>query len=588
MTNTTYDIDFSRYYDHLAQVSLHFVADSDAPTLWLPTWIAGSYLIREFARHIGAVQYRTSDGDFSAVKTDKNHFSLPCAAQGQAVVVTYTVYCHDLSVRTAFVDNSRIFGNFTSLIMMITGQEYRPIQINLHLPASFIQNKDIAVASGLSYELKTHSTGMTVSLTPVVAFESYDYPFEIAEQTVFEFDITVQNKVLTHHFYLSGRQAANLTRLRSDVQRICQAYVDWLGSAPFESYTFMTMVTGSDYGGLEHSNSTALVIPRSDLPCVFEPNEPSDGYQRYLGLCSHEYFHAWWVKAVRPDVMMTSELQTEGYTPLLWVFEGFTTYIDDLMLLRSGVISQDSYLKLISTQINRYLQTDGRTQQSVAESSMDAWIKLYRPDENTVNHSVSYYNKGALVALCLDLSLMMHSNGAYRLFDVIHHCYEQSTQTDDKRFGLTTEYLGQVVSKMMGVTHWQSFYQRYVVGVDELPLLALFDQFAISYQLGTQTKAWGLSGDDAPAGLKITHLHRECMASQAGLSVGDIIVAIDGIKATKTLLEATARQQAHTKKNVSVHAFRRDELMNFTIKAGVDTTHNQIQLVSSDGAWLVF
>lgn len=195
-------------------------------------------------------------------------------------------------------------------------------------------------------------------------------------------------------------------RLQQDVTQICQTYLNWLGDAPFNDYTFMTYASGQDYGGLEHINSTSLITPRRDLPSSDEPDLPSAAYQRFLGLCSHEYFHAWWVKTVRPDVMLDVDLRKEAFTPLLWVFEGFTSYIDDFMLQASGVIDKASYLTLLAEQINRYYQTQGRAHQSVAESSFDAWIKLYRNDENTGNAGISYYNKGALVALCLDLTLL--------------------------------------------------------------------------------------------------------------------------------------------------------------------------------------
>lgn len=586
-----YQVNFKRFYEHLSDVSLSFVAQDNAPVLWLPTWIAGSYLIREFSKHITTIYYTIDGTEYRASKLTKNQYRLDHLQAGQNVLVHYEVYCHDLSVRTAFVDDSRIFGNFTSLLLMIQGQENTPCQISLSVPTTFLQkNPNTTLASGLKHTTQETDTARLYVFETVGAFDSYDYPFEIGTQSEFAFMVDNQGKQITHRFFIAGKHSTDLHRLAKDVQAICQSYVKWLGDTPFDDYTFMTMVTGGDFGGLEHINSTALISPRTDLPSVLEASMPSPAYQSFLGLCSHEYFHAWWVKSVRPDVMMTSNLQHEAYTPLLWVFEGFTSYVDDLMLLASGVIDEHNYLKLLEAQLNRYAQTDGKAYQSVAESSFDTWIKLYRPDENTANQSVSYYNKGALVALCLDLTLLRHSAGKYRLLDVIKTFYEKSKTTPNKRFGMTTEHLGDVIGALIGADKWQQFYEDFVVGVRPLPIDELLADFGVSLTTTDQIKAWGMSIDETPAGLKITHLNRQSSASLAGLSVGDVVVAIDGIKASKSLLNtATTLMQQHAHQ-ATVHAFRRDELRTFVL-TNHPTTHQQYTLrldQASDkpNAWL--
>ncbi|MDO4896393.1 MAG: PDZ domain-containing protein [Moraxella sp.] len=580
-----YELNFNQYHDHLVHVNLTFTAPTDSPTLWLPTWIAGSYLVREFAKHIAQVSYHT-DTDHIAQKTNKNTFVLPHVKQGDIVNVSYDVYCHDLSVRTAFVDNTRIFGNFTSLLLMVSSQEQSPCQISLSVPQAFLaQNPSTHLASGLKHQTHTSDDGVVYVFDDVVAFDSYDYPFEIGTQSVFDFDVMVGDKAVNHRFFIAGRHQANLVRLKNDVAKICQSYTDWLGDVPFDDYTFMTMATGSEYGGLEHINSTALITPRTDLPSTLESDEPSADYQRFLGLCSHEYFHAWWVKSVKPDVMMDNDLTQESYTPLLWVFEGFTSYLDDLMLLRSGVINKDSYLKLLTAQLNRYTQTDGRHYQSVAESSFDTWIKLYRPDENTQNQSVSYYNKGALVALCLDLMLI---KSGHRLFDVVKVFYDKAQKSPDKRYGLTTDELGVVIADMMGADKWQAFYDDYVIGTKEMPLIQLLGSVNIDTHQTSKPKTWGMNIKDDPIGLKITHIHRDSMASGAGLSFNDVIVAIDGIKADKDHLERTAKLAYHTKSDVKLHVFRRDELMMFTITSGQPVKHDEYRLMGDGSGWLDF
>lgn len=583
-----YLVNFDRFYEHLVDVELQFVSQNDAPKLWLPTWIAGSYLIREFSKHITAVYYLIDGQQYRAEKINKNTYVLTHAKAGQTIQVQYEVYCHDLSVRTAFVDNTRLFGNFSSLLLFVENRHLESATLALQVPNAFIQqNPNTVIACGLSADITDSDTHRTYTLPSLPAFDYTDFPFEIGTQTQFEFMIDNHGKQVPHRFFLAGKHYANLPRLASDLQKICQSYISLLGDAPFADYTFMTMVTGNDYGGLEHINSTALVSPRSDMPTADEPTLPSNDYQRFLGLCSHEYFHSWWVKSVRPDVMMDNDLQNESYTPLLWVFEGFTSYIDDLMMLASGVIDKPAYLKLLTAQINRHNQTDGRKHQSVAESSFDTWIKLYRPDENTNNQSVSYYNKGALVAMLLDLTLLEHSDGKYRLFDVVKAFYQKAKNAGGT-FGMTTENLSQTICQMIDPAVWQDFYQNYVIGTSELPLEQMLGKFDIEYSQTEQNKIWGMTLDESKLGLKIKHLHRQSQASKAGLSANDIIIAIDGIKASQSVLDKAYKRQNFGKQTINVHAFRRDELMTFDIAADLPTTHTQVALTGTGANWLSF
>ena len=612
-----YHLDFSRFRQHLVDVTLSFTAEQDAPALWLPAWIPGSYLMREFARNITAVHYQRADQDdrstedssikdsYRAAKLSKNEWQLTEAKAGEKLQVTYEVYCYDLSVRTAYVDQTRLYGNFTSLTLAVEGLEHNPVSVTLSVPQDFYElnnlnnpnntdkkDKTVKIACGLKPTYIYSDNVHYYHLQAENYHELIDYPFEIAPQD--EFDFIVQDhkhNTIAHRFYISGKHSANLGRLQQDVQQICQSFVSWLGDAPFggkdyEGYTFMTYASGNDYGGLEHINSTSLVTPRSDLPTAAEADEPSESYQRFLGLCSHEYFHSWWVKTVRPDVMMNVDLRKEAYTPLLWVFEGFTSYIDDFMLQASGVVSKDSYLKLLQAQINRYTQTHGRYLQSVAESSYDAWIKLYRADENTGNAGISYYNKGALVALCLDLTLMQQSNGQYRLFDVVKAFYqlakEQGEAGNRIRIGMDNDNLESVTSQFMDITVWHDFKAKYVDGVEELPIYELLEANGIKITEDSKdnAQAWGISFSESSEGLQVTKVLRDSVASEAGISAKDMIVAIDGVKATKKQLQSVAQSNVES---VTCHAFRRDELMTFdvanTTQSGV-TANPSLEKVS--------
>ncbi|ALF59993.1 M61 family metallopeptidase [Psychrobacter urativorans] len=597
-TDIHYCLNFERFYEHLIDVTLTFTADSDTPQLWLPAWIPGSYLMREFARHITAVHYQITDnndkdGDnkdsksYRAQKIDKHTWQLPEVKTGQAVTVNYEVYCYDLSVRTAYVDQQRLYGNFTSLALAVEGQEHLPIRVSLLVPAAFLADKNadnVVLACGLEAthlrSVSEYSAGHVYGLYAHSYEQLIDHPFEIAIQDRFDFIIQDnKHQTLSHRFFISGKHSTNMGRLQQDVTKICQTYLNWLGDAPFSDYTFMTYASGNDYGGLEHINSTSLITPRRDLPSIDEPQLPSASYQRFLGLCSHEYFHAWWVKTVRPDVMLDVDLRKEAFTPLLWVFEGFTSYIDDFMLQASGVIDKASYLTLLADQISRYYQTHGRAHQSVAESSFDAWIKLYRNDENTGNAGISYYNKGALVALCLDLTLMEKSAGRYRLFDVVKAFYEQAKANDNCRIGISSADMGTVIGQFMPVADWEEFERRYVNGVEELPLEKLLTANGIKIHADIKDTAdkhvpWGMRCSETPAGLKVNRVQRDSIAAKAGISANDVIVAMDGIKADSKQL-ASLKTAQH---DIDCHLFRRDELLRVTVAPNADNEKSSLTL----------
>ena len=579
-----YQFNFARYNDHLVDVTLQFTAHSDNPVIWLPTWIAGSYLIREFSRHITAIcatiDNTNSKKNQRLQKLDKNHWQIH-AKQGEKITVTYEVYAYDLSVRGAYIDQTRLYGNFTSLAVAVVGQAGEPILAELICPNAFIQAQlehygdEPSLVCALPDKLHQQRERTIYQLFANNYEQLTDSPFEIAVQDGFDFEINVKNgNTISHRFAISGTHTANLERLHDDVNKICQSYLDWLGDAPFADYLFMTMATGNDYGGLEHLASTSLITPRDDLPTLGELPEPSDHYQRFLGLCSHEYFHAWWVKTVRPEPFLAPSFNEESYTHLLWVFEGFTSYIDDFMLQKSGVISQTSYLKLLAEQINRYLQTHGRKQQSIAESSFDAWIKLYRNDENSANAGISYYNKGALVACCLDLVLLKHAKGK-RIFDVIKAFYEKAKLENNKRFGMSDSHLNDMMGEFLPEAIWQDFRQNYIDGTTELPLETLLTEQGITIVKSLEDISWGIKtvtdSLSSNGGLKVQRVIRNSPASQAGISAHDVIVAIDGIKASDKVLKTTAKQQAITGDDVPVHVFHRDELLLLNVPVQADS-----------------
>ena len=562
-----YQIEFDDYRQHLIHVTLRFVANP-TQVLSLPTWIPGSYLIREFSKHIESVKaYDEAGRQLKITKFEKNKWRL-YNTDHELTTVEYDVYAYDLSVRGAYVDQTRLYVNPACVCLGLVEQEQAPVEVEVFLPQEL---KHFQIATGLAskslvkgrYTLKADNYAQLI-----------DAPFELADQTRFSFDANG----IPHEFVVSGQHAMNAERMKQDIEKICSTEISMFGSAPFDHYTFMTMATANSYGGLEHPNSTSLISPRDDLPKANEPTEPSEDYQRFLGLCSHEYFHSWLVKFIRPENFDNYDLNQEGYTSLLWIFEGFTSYYDDLILLRSGVISQASYLKLLKGQIDRYLQNPGRFIQSVSESSFDAWIKFYRQDENANNAGTSYYNKGCLVALCLDLGLRLRGSSLDALMRRLYENTQQGIQVNERTIvDLCKELTGH---------DWLEQINHLINTTDELPLDQLFPEFGLSYTLKNEKALpFGLKLSDKPDGVFIQQARRDGAAAKAGLSANDVIIAIDGLKATEKLLAKYAKQSG----TFTVYAFRRDEFIQFEIQgAEIDLTTVELNIVDQakvDG-WL--
>ncbi len=562
-----YQIEFDDYRQHLIHVTLRLLAEPNQE-LWLPTWIPGSYLMREFAKHIEAVKAYDDAGRLLNIKKQsKNRWQL-LNSDFELITIEYDVYAFDLSVRGAYVDQTRLYFNPACICLAAQNQEQLAIELELFLPPEL---KHFQIATALSH--KSLVSGR-YTLKAKHYDELVDSPVELAVQSTFSFEVNG----IQHHFVLSGQHQANLARLKQDLSKICATEMVLFGGAPFDHYTFMTMATGHGYGGLEHAKSTSLITPRDDLPKDDEPTEPSEAYQRYLGLCSHEYFHAWLVKTIRPENFVDYNLQQESYTQLLWVFEGFTSYYDDLILLRSGVISQASYFKLLNTQIERYLDNPGRNIQTVAESSFDAWIKYYRPDENSNNAGTSYYNKGALLALCLDLGLRSQGSSLDALLKRLYLNAQQGVQVSERS-------IAELCQQLTG-RDWSEALALMVDTTNDLPLQSLLAQFGVNLNIKPdKTLALGLKLQDKAEGVLLQQCRREGSAAKAGLSAHDVIIAVNGIKATEKLIHAAAKGS----NSLQIHAFRRDELMQFVVDTGSIAIH-KVELEITDhsklAAWL--
>ncbi|MCK0507771.1 M61 family metallopeptidase [Aromatoleum anaerobium] len=534
----------------------------------LPAWIPGSYMIREFARNIVTLRAECEGRAVAVDKLDKHTWRAARVAPGRALTLTYDVYAWDLSVRAAHLDPTHGFFNGTSVFLAVEGHEDRCCLVEI-LPPPAPVSRRWKVATTLPRAVGEIGAAMPMGFGCYRA-DSYDelvdHPVEMGTFTHEVFEAAG----VPHEIALTGRHDCDTRRLCADLARICAWQIELFGlPAPVDRYLFLTMVVGDGYGGLEHRASTALLASRNDLPYPGMNGLP-DGYKTFLGLCSHEYFHTWNVKRIRPAAFTPYDLRSENYTRLLWAFEGFTSYYDDLALVRSGVIPIEDYLGLLGKTVSNVLRGSGRLKQSVAESSFDAWIKYYRQDENAPNAIVSYYAKGALIALALDLQLRAASAGSASLDDVMRLLWQRHGRTgvgveEDGLFALVEE-VGERGRKGAGrrLARWLA---KAVHGTEDLPLARLLKPFGVACDVEAASKSPTLGAKLAPNSgeAKLASVYDDGPAQAAGLSAGDVLVAMDGLKVTGSSLEAQlARRKAGDR--VEMHAFRRDELMSFDVE----------------------
>ena len=579
-----YVIDPRDLAGHLFDVSVTVAApDPDGQLFALPAWIPGSYMIREFSRNIVQIRAHTGGKPVPLTKVDKHTWRV--APVAGPLTVECEIYAWDLSVRAAHLDQTHGFFNATSLCLRVDGQEAAPHLVDIRRPADPAA-KTWRVATSLP-ELGAKRYGFGTYIASDYD-DLIDHPVEMGDFAL----ATFKAHGIAHDIVISGRVPnLDMARLQADLKAICETQIAFFEprtkKAPMDRYVFLTLAVGDGYGGLEHRASTALICARADLPstAAAKSAENSDGYLKFLGLCSHEYFHTWNVKRIKPAVFAPYDLNAETYTPLLWLFEGFTSYYDDLMLVRSGIVDEKVYLKLLGKAIGSVLRGSGRTKQSVADSSFDAWGKYYRQDENAPNAIVSYYGKGSLIALAFDLTIRAKTDGKKSLDDVMRALWQRFGRDfySTTGRGVTEADVEALFDEISGIK-MKPLFERYVRGTVELPLARLYAPFGVklvderrsakpSFDAGI-----GREGGDC----KLINVHEGGAAHAAGMSAGDLVVAVDGLRVTGApagLDAMLARYKVGD--TVQVHAFRRDELMTFSVKLQGDRVP-MVKLVLAD------
>jgi predicted metalloprotease with PDZ domain len=562
----------------------------------LPSWIPGSYLLREYARHVVDIRAKSGTRNVPIEKHGKASW-LCRGAEGELTVVA-TVYALDESVRGAYLDRRRGFFNGPCVFLLPEGRERDTIELDLEPPAQ---------AECAQWRVATAMQSVQPDARGFGGYRASDYdelidhPFEIS---AFQ-DVAFEAAGVPHRLVVAGRVTTDLERVARDLVKVCTAQIDFFGRpAPFENYLFLGLAVGEGYGGLEHRASSSLIFRRDDLPVPGEPALPVE-YRRFFGLASHEYFHSWHIKRTKPAVFVPYRLDRRNHTRLLWVFEGITSYYQERMLLKCGLFGAGAYLQRVAEQLTRVYRAPGRFKQSISAASFDAWDILYKPEANSPNSSVSYYSKGALAALALDLHLR-GQDAAVTLDDIVRELW---LRYGAKGIGVPEQGFEDLVSELAG-TSLSAFFDQAVRGTDDLPLAELLAGCGVRMQLRSARGPQDLGGRAVidtgeplslgvayrahAQGLELVTVYSDGAAQRAGLNPGDVLIAIDGLKLSDfNVKQRLDRYDAAS--SVPVTVFRGDELLTFSmtlLPAPLDTCWLELDAQAKDAplarrkAWL--
>jgi len=555
---------------HLFEVSIT-VADPDpaGQAISIPAWIPGSYMIRDLARHIVAIRAESEGEEFGLTKTDKSTWQAdPCES---ALTFVVEIYAYDLSVRGAHLDHTHGFFDGACVFPEVIGQASKECQLEIVPPPTGGEWRvatSMRALDAAPYEFGTYVADDYAELI--------DHPVEMGNILIGEFEVCG----IPHAIAVRGHEHFDMARICHDLAKLCEYQFGFLAKpANLDRYLFLLTVKEDGYGGLEHRWSSSLMCSRKDLPRR-GVTKVTEGYRKFLGLCSHEYFHLWNVKRIKPERFTPYDLRSESHTGLLWVFEGITSYYDDLFLVRAGLISTESYLELLAKTITRVQRTRGRLRQDVEQSSFDAWTHLYQQNANSSNTMVSYYSKGSLVALALDLTIRKESAGKHSLDDVMIECWNRYGESGK---GMPERGLESIARSVTGL-ELEDFFDRFVRGTAELPLTGLLKAVGINarfHQAANSKDAGGKAQKDdfSPPpwlGALLTQkgsasrfavVHSGSPAEQAGIAPGDEAVALDGLRLTAANLDSRLRDH-HEGDAVTLTVFRDHSLMRHRVTLG--------------------
>ena len=557
-TNVYFTVSMSKPHTHLLEVEMR-ITESGATTvgedvLVMPVWTPGSYLIREFERHVQ--NFSAVDASGHALpweKINKNSWRIK-TNNARDIRVTYLVYANELTVRTNELNSDHAFWNNAALLMYLERSLTHPVKIHVNPEPGW------KVATGLPAVPGEKNTFRAENFDIL-----YDSPFEVSNFKQIDFLV----RGVPHRIVIDGEGNYDPALMKAEVRKIVETEVGLFGEIPYHDYTFFLHLRPNGGGGLEHLNSTALGFRRFGF-------SDAAGYRRFGALVAHEFFHLWNVKRIRPDALGPFDYTKENHTKLLWVAEGITEYYGQLMLRRAGLISDEAYLEHLASQIQDVQDTPGRKVMSAEDASFNSWIKEYRPDENSINSQISYYDKGELLGMLLDLEIRRRSNNAKSLDDVMRMLY---TDFFKRNRNYTPADFQKVCESAAG-SSLEDFFSRYVRGTDELPYNQILQAAGVQVEQAAVpieqvnnvsdvlTSAYlGAEFEDSGDFVSVKNVRAGSPAYEQGLNAKDLIIAMDGERAnTKRLIALLGSKRPNDVIRLTV--FRNDDLRTFDIKLG--------------------
>lgn len=538
-----YTVSMSKPWTHLLEVEmrLRWAGAPQTVELKMPVWTPGSYLVREYARHVQDFSARAEAGALGWSKVNKNTWQVGVKGANE-IVVSYRVYSNELTVRTNELNDEHAFWNNSALLMFPKGHLAAPSTVAVTPYGNWKVATGLAKVAGQANVFRAANFDVL-----------YDSPFEASDFA----EITFNVRGKPHRVVITGKGNYDLRQIAADITKIADEGYKIFGEFPFDDYTFIVNLRGG--GGLEHLNSTALQWNRFGF-------KPQGRYTSFLNLVAHEYFHLWNVKRIRPDALGPFDYENENYTKLLWVAEGMTSYYEGLLLLRAGLISDREFLDGKASMIEQLQGRPGRFETSLEEASMDAWIKYYRQDENSINNQISYYDKGDVVSMMLDITIRTASGGAKSMDDVLRHLYNEFFK---KGRNYTPEDF-QKVSEMMAGRSLEDFFSKYVRGEVEIDYDAIVKGVGLKLNVAEPNRNRAYIGADmAEEGgrLTIRSVPSDTPAYEQGLNTGDQVVAIDGYRAGQSFMQSYLAEKKPNDK-VKLTIFRFDKLRDITFTLG--------------------
>lgn len=534
-----YQVSMPQPQSHLFEVTLQVRGwDAALLDLKMPVWTPGSYLVREYARHL---QEFSANGTQPLTwrKLSKNHWQVETPGVTE-ITIHYRVFANELTVRTNHLDATHGYFNPAALCFYVPGFERQPIRITIVPPEA-----DWQVATPL--EAIAPNTFEAPDFDTLV-----DSPFEVGRHQLYEFEV-LQKK---HALAIWGEGNFQPEQVIADTQKIIEVEAALFGGLPYDRYLFLLHLSSQGFGGLEHKTSCTLNYSRFGFRSV-------DKYNRFMQLVAHEFFHLWNVKRIRPKALEVFDYDAENYTPSLWFSEGTTSYYDLVIPFRAGIYNAQGLLKALSKEITRFLTTPGRLVQPLSESSFDAWIKLYRRDASSDNSQMSYYLKGEMVSLLLDLLIRERHGNERSLDDVMRRMWHQFGQIE---MGFTPDDLQSVIESIADCS-LSNFFHRYLNTTEELSFDKYLEPFGlrlVADNTDNQPPFVGMTVKTENGREVIKFVEAGSPAQQAGIDIGDELLALDGLRVSADQWGDRLRDYA-AGDTIELSVFHQDELKTYAV-----------------------